>query len=132
MIDDSERANHYGIRVSGADEGTSIGMGYIAETYIDFGEVVMMIVIFLFGVSLGLVYRWMLYHRPFGGLLGLALANSFLFPAALVETSITKLIGGLVVSLLVSWITARVIIPACAPWLNVRFRDSAAFLLPSR
>ena len=38
VIDDSERTNYYtGLGVAGAEEGTSISLGYVAESYIDFG-----------------------------------------------------------------------------------------------
>src|SRR5204863_1677188 len=39
-IHDSERTRYYtGIKVAGPEEGTSIGIGYMAESYVDFGPV---------------------------------------------------------------------------------------------
>jgi len=117
-IDDSIRANLFGLDVSGREEGTSIGIGYIAETYIDFGKVTMMLVIFSFGIVLGRIYHWLLFKPPYRGFLGMALATNLLYSILLVEVSITKLIGGLVITLLASWLTARVLVPMFAPWLS--------------
>ena len=58
VIDDSERTSYYtGNRVAGAEEGASISLGYLAESYIDFGPVGMMGPLFLWGLFAGWVYR---------------------------------------------------------------------------
>jgi hypothetical protein len=58
IIDDSERTSYYtGNRVAGAEEGTSISLGYVAESYIDFGPVGMMVPLFLWGLFAGWLYR---------------------------------------------------------------------------
>ncbi|HSP00129.1 MAG TPA: hypothetical protein VLN90_01570, partial [Thioalkalivibrio sp.] len=50
VIDDSERTSYYtGNRVAGAEEGASISLGYVAESYIDFGPLGMMLPLFLWG-----------------------------------------------------------------------------------
>lgn len=57
VIDDSERTSYYtGDRVAGAEEGTSISLGYVAESYIDFGPVLMMAPLFLWGLFVGRIY----------------------------------------------------------------------------
>ena len=58
IIDDSERTSYYtGNRVAGAEEGTSISLGYVAESYIDFGPAGMMAPLFLWGLFAGWLYR---------------------------------------------------------------------------
>lgn len=58
VIDDSERTSYYtGNRVAGAEQGTSISLGYVAESYIDFGPVAMMAPLFLWGLFVGWLYR---------------------------------------------------------------------------
>jgi hypothetical protein len=94
-IDDSERTAKYtGIKVAGIDEGTSIGIGYMGESYIDFGPRLMFVPVFLFGLSLGLIYRVFLlksHHK----LLGMTFASTVLmFGSIVMEQSNIKLIGG--------------------------------------
>src|SRR5207237_485002 len=55
VLDDSERTRLYtGVQVSGMESNTSIGIGYVGESYIDFGPVWMFVPIFLLGVLYGL------------------------------------------------------------------------------
>jgi len=56
---DSEMVREYsGVWVAGADEGTSIAFGYAAESYVDFGVPLMFIPVFVYGLWLGMAYRW--------------------------------------------------------------------------
>ncbi|MBC7625001.1 MAG: hypothetical protein H7232_16635 [Aeromicrobium sp.] len=108
VIDDSDRTTEFtGLRVATADEGASVSLGYMAEAYIDLGPYFMMVPIFLLGWGLGKFYRWMSSYPSTRGVLGIGLATATLYPAAQFETSITKLIGGLVVTMLLCWIAAR-------------------------
>ena len=95
VLDDSERTRLYtGIQVSGMESGTSIGIGYVGESYIDFGPVGMFAPIFLLGVFYGLINRLFLTRTKYK-LLGAALAVSVLiFSAYEIETSNVKLVGG--------------------------------------
>lgn len=108
-INDSDFTSRYtGENVVGAgDQATSISIGYIGESYIDFGAYLMMAPIFMLGLLYGKFYKWMCNYRSVQGVIGMGLATSVLLPTSLLETSITKLIGGVVVSALVAWIFAR-------------------------
>ena len=54
---DSERTNEFsGSTFAGADAGTSIGIGYVGESYIDFGVPGMFVPIFIIGFLLGGAY----------------------------------------------------------------------------
>jgi len=101
-ISDSERTTLYtGVDVGGAKEGTSIGIGYIAESYVDFGPVFMFTPIFLLGVFYGLIYRAFVI-RSNGKLIPAAIASSILiFGAYTIETSNIKIVGGIMTQLLV-------------------------------
>ncbi|PWK53138.1 O-antigen polysaccharide polymerase Wzy [Silicimonas algicola] len=129
-IHDSERTNYYTrLSVSSYDVGTSISIGYIAETYIDFGTIGMMVVIFIYGLILGRVYRWFVRGPRTRGLLGMALISAILLGAMALESSITKVIGGLIVSILVAYLIARWVVPLCLPWLRAgkgKYRLTAA------
>ena len=120
IIDDSERTNKYtGFAVAGAGQGTSISIGYMGESYIDFGEVGMMVPIFLLGLLYGSLYRWMLNSRGGRGILGMAIASGVLFVGIFLESSITKLFGGLIVALLAGWLIVQFITPRFFPWTQI-------------
>ena len=74
----------------------------------------MMVPIFGLGLMLGGFYRWMLRRDP-SRLLGMALATATIFGASFLESSITKVFGGLVVTMLVSWAILH-IAPRYLPW----------------
>jgi len=124
-IDDSIRTRQYTrIGVAGTEQGTSISLGYIAESYIDFGEAGMMLPIFFLGLMLGRIYRWMLTARNSQGILGMGLGTATCFGATALETSITKSFGGLVVTLLVSWLIIRFVAPLYFPWVLISGADT--------
>ncbi len=53
IIDDSARTTYYtGVMVAGLEQGTSISIGYMGESYIDLGPFGMFLPIFLLGASL--------------------------------------------------------------------------------
>ena len=107
-INDSEFTNQFsGLGFATSTEGASISIGYMGEAYIDFGYFFMMAPIFLLGLALGWIYKWISNYQACRGAIGMGLATVVLYPAAHFETSITKLIGGLVVSLLIAWLFAR-------------------------
>ena len=101
-ISDSERTSFYtGTEVSGVEQGTSIGIGYVGESYIDFGPVFMFVPVFLFGLFCGLIYRVFVVRARYK-LLGAAIATSILiFGAYTIETSNIKLVGGNLMAVLV-------------------------------
>lgn len=117
VIDDSERTNRYtGLSVAGADRGTSISLGWMAESYIDFGRYGMFAGIFAVGLAYGRIYRLISFNRATGPLLGGALAMAVLRPAAALESSLTKVAGGVAVSLLVALLLIRVVLPQLCAW----------------
>ena len=57
-INDSDRTNEFaGLRVAGAEQGTTISLGYVAESYIDFGPFAMFAPVLLIGGLWGWAYR---------------------------------------------------------------------------
>jgi hypothetical protein len=102
IIDDSIRTNAFtGFRVAGMDQGTSISIGYVGESYIDFGFPVMFLPIFILGYFWGWLYQFLArvgYHP----LLGMAAATTLLLNLAIYfESSNLKLVGGAISSGLV-------------------------------
>ncbi|MBO6702622.1 MAG: hypothetical protein JJ921_09775 [Pseudomonadales bacterium] len=101
-VNDSERTQTYtGIYVAGIERGTSISIGYVGESYIDFGPVFMFVPIFFLGVFWGLAYRG-LVNFPGCGYLGAATGITLiLHHAILFESSNIKLLGGAVTAFIV-------------------------------
>jgi hypothetical protein len=55
---DSEMVRKYaGVWVAGADLGTSIAFGYVAESYVDFGVPLMFVPVLIWGIVVGASYR---------------------------------------------------------------------------
>lgn len=108
VIDDSERTRLYtGIFVSGAEQGTSISIGYVGESYIDFGPVGMFAPILGLGIFYGLLYR-MFALRTRYKFFGCSLAVSVLiFSAYEIEASNIKLVGGVAVAAIASAIVYK-------------------------
>jgi hypothetical protein len=107
-IDDSERTSYYtGSLVAGAEQGASISLGYMAESYIDFGPVGMFLPIFLIGLFLGGIYRYFVV-RSRVKILGFGMAAAILvFGAYNYEMSNIKLLGGNLTAFLVLAVIER-------------------------
>lgn len=57
-IDDSKMVNKYATRkVAGAKQGASFSLGFMAESYIDFGPYLMFIPVFIVGWLMGFIYK---------------------------------------------------------------------------
>jgi len=64
---DSEKVRLYsGVWVAGADQGVSIAFGYAIESYVDFGVPWMFLPVFVWGLVMGALYRFLnrlIWHR---------------------------------------------------------------------
>lgn len=117
VIDDSERTNYYtGIGVAGADHGTSISLGWLAECYIDFGPWGMLVEALGIGALYGMIYRLFVDNPRIGPLMGGAMALGVLFFAAALESSLTKVIGAVAVNLLMAIFLVKYVLPQFCPW----------------
>lgn len=106
-LDDSEITNIYtGRQYSGAAQGASIGIGYMAYYYIDFGKYLMLIFIFLQGVLYGLVYKFF-SKRIKTKILVYSITLPIMMGVYLYETSQPKLIGGLLSSFIVMFMATK-------------------------
>ena len=109
ITDDSARARRFtGTRMSGVEDSTSIGIGYIAESYADFGRVLMFVPIYLVGLFMGLIYDRSLLNKHsvlLGSALGTAIVFSMLQGFAMANM---KVIGGLLVHVLAFWALNKV------------------------
>jgi hypothetical protein len=119
VIDETELTNRYtGLWYAGMEQGTQVSMGYIADSYIDFGEFGMMAMILLFGYFVGATYRWLANHANGSGVVGTALASATFIQLASIGFSSAKLVSGIVVSLLVAGLVLNFVVPRYLRWLN--------------
>jgi hypothetical protein len=118
IIDDSVRTNLYtGRGVSGQERGTSISLGWVAEVYIDFGRWFMMLAACAIGLFYGSTQQILMRWRRSTGILGMACSTALLVNVIFLETSITKVTGGLIASLIATWLIIRYVLPLVAPQL---------------
>lgn len=119
VIDESALTRRYtGIPVAGFERGTQISVGYMGESYIDFGRSGMMAALFALGLALGGIHRWLVRGRHSRGILGMGLASAILMSAGTIGISSAKLVGALAVSVLVAWLLTRIAVPRLSPWLR--------------
>jgi hypothetical protein len=122
-IDDTKRTEYYTGGAAGEHgavnlQGTSLSLGYICECYIDFGEAGMMIAVTAIGYFYGWIYRVFCNWKRAGPLFGTGLASSILFGAAQLESSFTKIFGGIIVSILVAWVVCVYLVNTFYPWVT--------------
>ncbi len=101
---DSDRTRKYATPdVAGVEEGTSIGLGYMAESYVDFGPVFMFVPIFLLAQLFGLAFRYFVL-RPGMGAWGYVIAFAMPFAStSTFESSNIKLVGPVISCAIMFW-----------------------------
>ncbi|WP_316851302.1 hypothetical protein [Pedobacter agri] len=93
VIDDTEKTITYtGVGFAGASSGTSVSLGYVTESYIDFGFPGMLVPLLLWGIVIGLSYRYILL-KSYNRIWGFAFLVPFIFQINLFETALDKLVG---------------------------------------
>jgi hypothetical protein len=111
---DTEVTTRYtGIRLNRGRNAleTSIGMGYMAELYIDFGYAGIMIGAFLFGLLAGYSVKWIFSYKQLPHIANSGLAVMLMLSCASFEESLLKLAGGFLTTLIVVVGLQRVLLP---------------------
>jgi hypothetical protein len=118
-LDDSARTQKYaGANVAGAEQGASIGIGYMGESYIDFGPAYMFFPILILGAFYGALYRF-ISSRSSSRIFGLATGTIVVFPAIdAFESSNVKLVGGTVLTLLTMYAFNYIAAARLLTWLK--------------
>lgn len=117
LASDSELSMRYtGLTLASDAQGTSISMGYMAESYIDFGRVLMFVPIFLLGSLWGGMYRYFA-TRGSPRIVGYAVAVTVLINANQFGMHTSKLIGGMLVSFFVMVVLLRFVLPHLRRWI---------------
>ena len=124
LLSDSEVTMTYtGLYMASDAEGTSISIGYMGESYADFGPVGMFGVIFALGLGWGLMYAHFV-RRAHVPILGLAVALSVLLSAYQFEIASIKLLGGVLMKFLVLAVLFHFFERRVARWLGATEPES--------
>jgi hypothetical protein len=128
---DSELTMLYtGLWLASDTQGTSISMGYMAESYIDFGPVAMFAPIFILGLLWGGMYRYFL-TRESPVILRYAVATVVLISANQFGMHSTKLLGGMLMTFLVMALLLKFVLPHVFAWITAIRPDSFGGRIPS-
>lgn len=104
VANDSDRTNAYsGFLVADADKGVSISIGYVGESYIDFGFPILLVPVAALGWIYGRLYRLLLLVPP-GTPLNYGAASVFILGAATTyESSNLKILPAVFLGFLAYW-----------------------------
>jgi hypothetical protein len=108
-----------GIRI---DPYTSIGVGYVAQAYADFGVPGFLVPMFLIGLMLGAATKYFM-TRSAPLMIREAFATAALFLSFRFETNIDKAVGGFLISCLAMGVALKYGYPAVARWLEKRHSE---------
>jgi hypothetical protein len=107
-----------GLTLGSDRQGTSISMGYIVESYIDFGSTFMYAPIFVLGLLWGGMYRYFITRAP-PRLLGYAVAVTVLIHANQFGMQLSKLLGSMFMSFIVMALLLKFALPYLRGWITV-------------
>ena len=105
-----------GVPAAGEDEGTSIGLGYIPEFYIDFGVPVMFLGVFAVGVFVAVCYNLVAWCAPSRSFHQAAVIVVFLQNFMNYEAELAKFLGGMRASVVIF----GALLFIGGPWLHAR------------
>jgi hypothetical protein len=120
--DDSWLAATYAGISAGKD--TSIGIGYMAEFYVDFGFGGMMAALVVMGAVLSGLSRFLRRASPSAFMGHSVVVVCIVTYFSTFESNLAKLMGGLVVNVLVLWVLLAVFGPMLHRWLLRKGRDA--------
>jgi len=87
--------------VAGEELNTSIGLGYIAQFYIDFGLIGIILLSFLLGLIAGIIYRVIIFVSPSYKIYISTVVVLFLGHFTDYESEIAKMLGGFIMNAIV-------------------------------
>jgi hypothetical protein len=112
LRDDSEETALYtGLLIAGQDAGTSVSIGYVTQMYVDLGEYLMFVPIFLLGCLWGLIYRFFITRQRIPLTFRYALCVAVMLDVMRFETTLVKLLGGTITAFLVAYLIQRWVLP---------------------
>lgn len=123
LTPDIENTKRYtGLDFAGGGNETEIPLGYMAESYIGFGPIGMLVPILLLGLLLGYEYRYFATRRSYL-VFAYGLTPVVFQIATSYEATAIKILGGNLTVFAVSYLAWKFAVPSVQPWLaNARRR----------
>ncbi len=119
MVDDAAHLNKYTGLMTNYKGGTSMSLGYMGDSYIDFGPVGMAIPILLIGFIIGRVYKYLLLNS-YNIIWGFILIVPMYFIIAINGMPAIKIMGRVFTYLLAIYLFNRFVVPRIDRFLHVR------------
>ena len=101
LSDNEVVLTYAGVPISATGSGTSIGLGYLGELYVDFGPIGMFIPVLGLGYIVGWVFQYVMREHRIPRFANYGLAIVVLLPASQLEVSLIKMLGSIVTAFLV-------------------------------
>lgn len=119
VIDESTHLTKYtGVFFSNLSMGVSFSLGYFGDFYVDFGEIGMLVALFLLGLLIGAVF-WDVYRHINNGLISAALMQMSFFLLCKFEISLIKLIGTLIMFWIIYRVMSAYVFPKFSEWITI-------------
>jgi hypothetical protein len=118
VIDDSEHTSKYtGIYLASASQGASHSIGFMTDSYIDFGPVFMFVPIFFLGIALGWLFKFFLLNTK-NAIWGLIFTGPFYLLTSFYSFNLIKVVGNLFIFVVVAFLVRRFVIKLVDPFLR--------------
>jgi hypothetical protein len=110
IVDDASHLNKYTGLMTNYMGGTSMSLGYMGDSYIDFGSFWMILPIFLLGYVIGLIYKYLLL-KSYNIFWGFILIVPLYYLVAINGMAAIKIMGRLFTYLLAIYLFNRYLVP---------------------
>jgi hypothetical protein len=118
IFDATIKTNKYtGLHYAGLKQGSSFGIGYFADGYIDFGYAGMLLPLVLIALFLVLMYRTFYNMKKLNILFRFCLINISLYTFMSFESDAIFLTGRLIITFIVFWFLGAKVFPSLQNWL---------------
>lgn len=118
VIDDSEHTSQYtGLYLATASQGASHSIGFMTDSYIDYGPILMFVPIFLLGVLISWAFKHLLLKSG-NAVWGLVFSTPFYLLTSFYSFNLIKVIGNFVIYMVVILLLRKWIIRFVDPLLR--------------
>jgi hypothetical protein len=101
LSDNEVVLTYAGVPIADPGSGTSIGLGYLGELYVDFGQIGMFFPVLGLGFVVGWIFQHVMQDRRIPRFANYGLTIIILLPASQLEISLVKMLGSIVTAFLV-------------------------------
>jgi len=106
------KTNKYtGYRYAGFKQGASFSLGYFADSYVDFGHILMYIPLLLIAYFVSAIYFFLFRMKGLNLIFRIAIINVVLYSFITFEADGTFLFGRLLTNFLTMWLLGRFVFP---------------------